>query len=242
MAPTHTAVAASVAVSHPDAELARNAAASLVQPHKTPEKIAGDLLERLQKVKLLRESRGLNHWEEFAPAYLQKLLARHEAARRARIGEFLRAEHSTAVARAAALLGNRVDAEDVVSETFLELLEGRTSIPHFYHALKANILNRLEGLRNRAKQTAALEKIISPAALCVDQVAWGPEGVDTLTLEPLSPHPEDQDPLDILIAREREEARRQRVAKAIEIARGCRKYRWVRAKNWARDLKIRVAA
>ena len=42
-------VAAVVDSAELDAELARKAAASLIQPHKTPEKIAEDLLERLQK-------------------------------------------------------------------------------------------------------------------------------------------------------------------------------------------------
>ena len=66
--------------------------------------------------------------------------------------------------------------------------------------------------------------------------------MDTLSLEPFSHHSEDRDPLDILIAREEEESRRERVEKAMEIARGCRKYRWVRAKNWARDLDFRPVA
>lgn len=239
MAPTQTVVAVAVtaaAVSHPDAELARNAAAALVRPHKTAEKIAEDLLERLQKVKHLRESRGLNHWGEFAPAYLQQLLTRHEARRRARIGEFLRAEHSTAVARAEALLGNRVDAEDAVSETFMELLEGRTSIPHFYHALKGNVLNRMEGLRNRAKQTASLERLVSPAVLSLEQVAWGPEGVDTLSLEPASHHPEDQDPLDILIAREERTQSRREVEAAMQDPR----WRYIKRRDWAAGLEENV--
>ena len=240
MAPVNKVVVAVVRSSNVDLELAEKAASCLGSslPKKPREQVVDDLLERLQKVKVRRELKGLNHWEEFAPAYLQKLLTRHEAKRRARIEAFFRAEHATAIARAEAQLGNRVDAEDVVSETFQALLEGRTTIVYFYHALKGNILNRLEGNKNRSKRTTSLEKIISPATLSLEQVAWGPEGVDTLTLEPLSHHPEDHDPLDVLIAREQMEARRQRVKKARRVAQRDWRYCWIGQKKWGRELGI----
>ena len=53
-----------------DRDLARKAAASLLQPHKTSKQIVEDLLERLQSIRRRRDLRGLNHWSEFAPTYL----------------------------------------------------------------------------------------------------------------------------------------------------------------------------
>jgi hypothetical protein len=151
MALVNKVVTVAAVVSHLDAELASKAAASLVQPHKALEPIVGDLLERLQKVKLLRESRGLNHWEEFAPAYLKRILDRVESRRRWRNEAFYRENHARAMAFARAYLKNLQDAEDAVSEAYVKLLSGETTSEHFMRALKQIVLNRLTRSRIEAR-------------------------------------------------------------------------------------------
>ena len=105
---------------NPDAALACRAAKSLLQPHKTPKQIVEDLLDRLGNIKRRRELRGLNHWDEFAPTYLHKMLARHEVLRRRAVEEFFRVERVKAISRAKSKLGNYAEAEDAVAEAFLK--------------------------------------------------------------------------------------------------------------------------
>ncbi len=149
MAPHNVVI---VAVSeHPDAALAREAAKSLLQPHKTPKQIVEDLLDRLSKIKLRRELRGLNHWEEFAPAYLQRMLVRHEVLRRRAVEEFFRTERTKAIARAESKLGDRCEAEDAVAEAFLKLLSGKTGPGHFNRVLRLVCVDKIRARTNASK-------------------------------------------------------------------------------------------
>ncbi|MDP3543222.1 MAG: hypothetical protein Q8T11_12210 [Elusimicrobiota bacterium] len=138
----HKVVIVAVNAVNPDAALARRVAKSLLQPHKTPKQIVEDLLERLGNVKRRRELRGLNHWGEFAPAYLQRMLVRHEVLRRRAVEEFFRLERDRALARAQASLGDRAEAEDAVGEAFLKLLAGKTGPSHFYRLLSQVCIGR----------------------------------------------------------------------------------------------------
>src|ERR1019366_9877127 len=136
---------------NPDAALARRAAKSLLQPHKTPKEIVEDLLDRLGSVKHLRELRGLNHWEAFAPDYLQRVLNRHEALRRRAIGEFIRVEHDRAHAWAQRMLGNRWDAEDAVAQANVLMLKGKTGPSLFYRKLWQVCMDMIRTRQNDAK-------------------------------------------------------------------------------------------
>jgi DNA-directed RNA polymerase specialized sigma24 family protein len=235
MAPTHVVVADAVAVSHPDAELARRAATSFVRPQKNSEQIAEDLLRRLVKTKLRRESRGLNHWEEFAPAYLQKVLARHESRRRAGIESFFRIERDKAIARATAMLGDREDAEEIVGETFLELMEGRTAVGHFYRALWANLVNRWEKVQKESSSFVSIEKVVMSAGASGSAEA-GSEGGGDAVEDFSSFRPDDQDPLDILIAREERAESRRMVQDAMRDPR----WRYIKRRDWAAGIEENV--
>ena len=188
MAP-HNAVVIAVNAGHPDLELARSAAASLRQPHKTPKQIVEDLLDRLSKIKLRRELRGLNHWEEFAPTYLQRMLVRHEVLRQRAVEEFFRTERTKAIARAESKLGDRSEAEDAVAEAFLKLLSGKTGPGHFNRVLRLVCVDRI-----RARMSAA--KVFSRQR---DLLAHDEDGG---AYEAACTRLADGDPLDFLIREE----------------------------------------
>lgn len=143
MAPTHDAVA--VQPVQLDAQLTRRAAALIgsLRPRRKPEQVVGELLDHLQKIRARREFNGLNHWEEFAPAYLQKMVGKLESRRRRRIEKFYRENQAGATAFARAYLKNLEDAEDAVSEASVKLVEGETTPEHFMRTLKQIVLNRL---------------------------------------------------------------------------------------------------
>lgn len=143
MAPTHDAVA--VQPEQFDAHLTRRATAlsSSLRPRRKPEQVVGELFDHLRKIRVRRELNGLNHWEEFAPAYLHKMVGKLESRRRRRIEKFYRENHAGATAFARAYLKNLEEAEDAVSEASVKLLTGETTPEHFMRALKQIVLNRL---------------------------------------------------------------------------------------------------
>ena len=201
---------------NPDAAFARKAAKSLRQPHKTPKEIVEDLLDRLSSVKHLRELRGLNHWEAFAPDYLQKVLNRHEALRVRAIGEFIRVEHDRAHAWAQRMLGNRWDAEDAVAQANVLMLKGKTGPSLFYRKLWQVCMDMIRTRQNDAKlfsrartSTPESEEPSSPEAACSSIF--------------------DGDPLEILL---REEA----IKEGIQEVRTNWKYRKSRGKKWWHEL------
>lgn len=149
MAPTHNAVAVPA-----DAQLVRKTVAAL--PAAEPVGLVEELLARLSRVKARRDARGLNHWEDYAPAYLERLLRRRESLHRRKVEAFFRLERNAAVARAEAMLGSREEAEDAVSEAFLRLLAGKTRIELFYRTLKLVCVDRLRE-RGRSVKLLASE-------------------------------------------------------------------------------------
>lgn len=214
MAP-HNVVIVAVA-ENPDAALARKAAKSLLQPHKTPKKIVEDLLNRLESVKLRRELRGLNHWEEFAPSYLQKILSRHEALRRRAVAEFFQEEQDRAHAWAQRMLGNRSDAEDAVAQACVLLLKGKTGPSLFYRKLWQVCMDMLRARKSAAKLFSR-ERIPAP---------WSEERPAP---EPACSSIFDGDPLELLL---REEA----IKEGIREVKTKRDYQDVRRLEWWSDL------
>lgn len=184
MAPTCNAVAVDV-----DERLARRAAAFLAKSGKPPRRLVRDLLERMSRVRLRRESLGLNHWEAYATAYLQRLVQRHESLRRRAVAAFFRTERRAAVARAELMLGSREEAEDAAGEAFLSLFAGKTHIRLFYRFLRQVCLNRLKGRRCAAK-------VVTP-----ESESGGDESPASLIGRP-DWDKECGDPLEILIHRE----------------------------------------
>lgn len=124
---------------------------------------------------------------------------------------FLAANHARAVAFAQEILGDRAEAEDAVSQTYLELIERRTRRRHFYRALKANARDRRRSLARQAARCEGLEAALS---------------------EPLSHREEDLDPLEILVLREQREVDRAALQEAVKDPR----WRYIRRRKWAREL------
>ena len=216
VAPTHNAVVAAVAVAHPDAELARKAAASIVQPHKTSKQIVEDLLARLQSIRRRRVHKGLDHWDKFAPTYLQRMLVRHEALRRRAVEEFFRVERDRALARAQASLGDRCEAEDAVGDAFLKLLAGKTGPSHFYRLLSQVCIDR-KRMRKTAGNVFTRERDLEIEG---EESGSDDPGFTTLT---------EGDPLDVLL-------RKEAIREGISAIKSKRKHRRVRVLNWWKEL------
>jgi DNA-directed RNA polymerase specialized sigma24 family protein len=243
MALTYTVDTAATAVDsvNLDVQLSRRTAALLavVQPRTDSEKIVHELLDQLKAEKLSREARGLNHWSEHAPKFLNAIVrqARREKQRRHQEAEtFYRTRYREVLRFARAIVKDDAAAESVASDTYRELLEcGTTTVGNFFMALVGNARNYLARQSYRQEKFERLEEAFGSG----HSADGDGKDEERLELEPLSHHGEDQDPLDILIAREDKETRRQEVRKAMDIAQGCHKYRWVRVKHWARELDWR---
>ncbi|MBI4061425.1 MAG: hypothetical protein HY403_08355 [Elusimicrobia bacterium] len=205
-----------VAVDSVDLDLARKAAASLVQPHKTSKQIVEDLLARLQSIRRRRELRGLNHWGEFAPTYLQRLLVRHEVLRRRAVEAFFRVERDKAISRAESKLGNHAEAEDAVAEAFLKLLSGKAGPGHFNRVLRLVCIDRIRARMNAGKLFSR-ERDFEIGA---DENSSNGPGCSSLS---------EGDPLEIML---RDEAIREGIQKV----QTDWKYRRARGKKWWREL------
>jgi|CXWL01.1.fsa_nt_gi hypothetical protein len=213
MAPHNVVIVNAV---NPDAALARKAAKSLLQPHKSPKQIVEDLLDRLGNAKRRRALRGLNHWEEFAPGYLRKILSRHEALRRRAISEFFQVERDRAHAWAQRMLGNRSDAEDAVAQAFALMVKGKTGPSLFYRKLWQVCMDMLRARKSAAK---VFGRARTPAP-------WSEEQASP---EPACSSIFDGDPLEILL---REEA----IKEGIQEVKTDWKYRQTREYQWWDEL------
>ena len=235
MAPTYNAVAAQ-SVSF-DAQLAGRAAVLIgslrSRPRRKPEQVVSELIEQLKQEKFDRESRGLNHWDEHAPKFLGGLIRQARAEKRRRHQEaanFYRAKRREILSFARAIVGDSAGADVVAAETYRELLEGGTTSDRFFMALVGNARNYLARQTYGREMFVTLEEAFGPQG-------DSPEGSDgeegeSLSLEPMSHRLEDQDPLDILIAREDEEERQKLVAAAKQDPR----WRYIKLRDWAAPL------
>jgi hypothetical protein len=233
MAPVNNAVIVAVCPVSTDVELAEKAASFLVSslPQKTREQIVQELLSRLQQEKKSRELQGLNHWEEYAPQYLDRIVKRHDAKRRAAIATFIAARHEEALQYAHRITANQDLAERVLGQTYVELLEGKTTLPYFFRALKLNARNAMTLLSIERRHFESLES---------SQMGVRRDGGDSEMDEEsfTSPHAEDQDPLEILIQREEAATVQREIYEARQIAETDRRFWWIRQQKWARELKI----
>lgn len=199
-----------------DRDLARKAAASLLQPHKSSKQIVEDLLVRLQSIRRRRDLRGLNHWDEFAPTYLQRVLVRHEFLRRRAVEAFFRLERDRALARAQASLGDRAEAEDAVGEAFLKLLAGKTGPSHFYRLLSQVCIGR-KRMRKTAGALFSREREF--------EIGGEEQSSDGLGSSSLS----EGDPLEILL-------RAEAIREGIRKVKTERKHRDVQRLDWWNEL------
>ena len=234
MAPTQTAVAVPSVSS--DVQLARRAAVLIgsLRPRQKPEHAVADLLERLQREKQQREAHGLNHWDAHAPRFLGALVRQARAEKQKRHQEaeaFYKAKRREILSFARAVVGDAPAAEVVAAETYRELLEGGATLSHFFMALAANARNHLARQSYQRERFSSLEESFDATAgeLHAFEAAEG----ERASFEPLSHHREDQDPLEILIAREEEQERAQLVAQAKQDPR----WRFIKRKKWAQQLQ-----
>lgn len=210
MAP-NTATAVTV-----DLDVISSVADALHLPEKTPQQITEDLLSRLGSVKRRREALGLNHWEEFAPGYLQQLAERHERLRLRAIEVFFRVHRGKALALARYWLGDPMEAEDAVAEAFLRLLSGKTGPSHFYRILRLICVDLL-----RAKGSAA--KVVSR------RLDIPVRGEDEAAFEPVCGEIAGGDPLEVLI-------RQEEIREGIGIVKKDWRRRWITQNDWWQEL------
>lgn len=240
MATTHYTVVPAVTVIsavssvQQDIELAHRTATLLVrlEPRRDCEQVVHDLLAQLKDEKASREARGLNHWSEHAPKLLGEIVrqARREKLRRyAEAEAFFRARHREIVRFARAIVMDDSGAEIVASDTYRELLEGGATIPGFFAALVCNARDYMDGESYRRGKFTPLDEAFTPGFGNAD--ASSDDG-DISAFEPLAQGREDQDPLDVLIARE-EEVERQRLVAA---AKADPRWRYIKRRDWAAPL------
>jgi len=237
MAPEYNVVLAvlrTAAVARQDSVLAEKAASFL--PHSLPEQsraqVVEELLSRMREEKTLRDACGLNHWEEHGPEFLARLVTARNAAHRGAVGDFIAARHEEAMQFAFRITGSQDLAEKVLGQTYVELLEGRTTMPFFFRALKLNARNGLEKQANERNRFESLDSVLS----------WHRGGCDpereTEAQEFVSPHADDQDPLEVLIQREEAATVQREIGEARQIAENDRRFWWIRQQKWARELEI----
>lgn len=199
--------------------------------------VAQELLARLVEKKRHRQAQNLDHWEEYAPEYLRRVLVWIIHRRRRAIEAFYKANHSRALAFAEAILKNSSEAQDAVSDTCAELLKGKTTPDHFFRALKANARNRLRRLAFELEKLEPIEKVVDPRHLPGEDRMAGGES-EEFSLEPASLGLEDRDPLEILIQHEEEDELGKQIVWAKRVAETDRRYWWIRQKKWGQKLGI----
>jgi len=229
-----------VAVEPWEARLAKNAVSRLNGdvPAGAKPQIVEALLARLQKEKTSRLPDGQDSWEAHAHKAVQALLMEilEQARRKAEITAFFHANHGRALAYAEAILKNLAAAQDAVSKTYLELLEGKTTTERFFRALKNNARDILRRLSREAERFEPTERVFDPRHLAGEDRMSGGESAE-FSLEPASSRLEDQDPLDQLIQREEQEEREQMVQVALKDPR----WRFCKRRKWAQPLLAHVS-
>src|SRR5579883_1095950 len=223
MAPEHIVVRLTVVPAVSSTEQVENG-----QP-QTPKQIADQFLSHLPALKRGLKCRCTDP-NEPEPQSLDKtcLECLAESRWRKRVGEFFHRTYPEAIVFAEALLDDRFEAEEAVSETFVELLEEGTEPRFFFRALKFNCLDRMKRLSPEqfedleGDQEFVIECPAEAASfLAHDQLADG-----------------KQDPIEVLISRKEYRRLRRLIDRAKFIATTDRKYRWIKRKEWAKPLNL----
>lgn len=222
-----------------EVRLAKNAVASLngKVPARAKHQLVEDLLTRLQKEKNSHIPIGQDTWEEHARKVVHDLLMEvvEQVQRKVELTAFFRANHGRALAYAESILNNRSAAQDAVSQTYLEFLNGKTTKPHFFRALKSNARDMLRRMSWETERFEPAERVFNPQHFSGEDRMSGGES-DEFSLEPASARLEDQDPLDQLIHREEQVERKKLVRAALQDPR----WRFCKRRKWARLLHDNV--
>jgi hypothetical protein len=205
-------------------------------PGRTPAEIADQLLSRLLEKKKFRAAHNLNHWPNYAPEYLMRLVRWLAHERKKQIEAFIQRNSTAGYTLALAVTDNPSHADWIVSDTNLELWDGRLREECYLLGIKGNARNFMEKLANDEKHFLPLEGGFVQEGADEDE----PLAADEAAAEPGSALGLKTDPLGTLIKAEDDAELAAQVAQAIAIARTDRKYWWIRQKMWGKALGIGV--
>lgn len=216
-----------------EVKLARSAASRLREsiPHKTSRQLADELLQRLLEKRGSREAQNLNHWSEYAPGYLDKLvrsLANAEAWRRRKIAAFFEANYERAGAFARRFLSAPEEIEEVVGTAFELLQAGRVDFKNFYPKLRDLCVNRLRRMEVERGLFVSLDGLIQDARRAEESLDDDLPGAAAT-----APKCWEQDPLSQLMDR------RNRRAKPLMVGRAKKspKMRRARRAQWVAEIE-----
>ena len=148
---------------------------------------------------------------------------------RKRAEAFYTRTYPEAVVFAEAILEDLAEAEDMVAEEFIEVFEGETEPRYFFRHLKMRC-------RNRLKKLARQEASPSPEAdELLEEQSWREAARIAASLDRVD---QSQDPAEVLVGQRDYRRLRRLIARAKEIAANDRKYRWIKRKEWAKDLNL----
>lgn len=149
---------------------------------------------------------------------------------RKRAEAFYAKTYPEAVVFAEAILEDYHEAEDVVSELFVEIFEGAADPRYFFRQLKFRCRNRL---KRRARQAPST----SPEADAILEDQTWSEAARIAESRDRADY--GQDPAEVLIGRKEYRRLRRLIARARDLAENDRKYRWIKEKKWAKPLHLR---
>jgi DNA-directed RNA polymerase specialized sigma24 family protein len=125
------------------------------------------------------------------------------------------------------------DVQEILSDVYIALLEGKSGEGHLRRAAKLKAINR-------QKRLAVETNLFVPhdarqLGQCSQSDSEGGEDM-AVAFDFASNHAEDRDPLDILISREEAVEHDRQLQAAKHIAKTDWRYRWLNQKQWARPL------
>ncbi len=203
-------------------------------PGRTPKEVADQLLSRLLEKKKFRASQNLNHWPDYAPEYLMRLVRWMAHERKKQIETFIQSNSIGAFTLARAVTDDSFRADWIVSDTNLELWDGRLREELYFLAIKRNALNFMEKLGYEQEHFIPLEGGFVQEDADEDE----PLAAEEAGAEPGSTLGLETDPLGTLIKAEDEAALRKTIAIAKKIASADRKHWWIRQKHWGKAMGI----
>lgn len=203
-------------------------------PGRTPREIADALLARLLEKKAFRGARNLNHWPQYAPEYLVRLARWMAHERKKEIELFIQRSSVGAYSLALAVTDDSFRADWIVSDTNLELWDGRLREEFYFLAVKRNALDFMEKLGRELETFEALEGSFVQEAEDEDE----PLSPDEPGPEPGTVLGQEADPPGTLIQAAEDADFEEQVSQAMKIARSSRKYWWIRQKRWGKALGI----
>lgn len=174
--------------------LAENTASDLAQilPENLAKGVLRELLGCLRKEKERRLLLNLNHWEQYAPAFLAQELKRRIDAERLRQEEaaaFIAKHHGEALTFARTFFSNPEDAEDAVAEADIKLWEGKTFPKVYFRKLRQIIINKLKRRKKEGELFEVTESFDGPKIRrtedlweCVSTFHDRPDGEDDGTV------------------------------------------------------------